>query len=126
MGRAIPAIITAVGAGVRAGVGTAAAGAGPDDEDPREEGSVDENATGGGVAGEDATGDGTADEDASSADTNCEDETFVDASEGLAGEDAARTGPGRCREVTVSARRCALLLASIVYVPPFLQSYGPQ
>lgn len=44
------------------------------------------------------------------ADTDSEDETFVDASEGLAGEGAARTGPDHCRE------------ASLVYVPSFLQS----
>ena len=73
MGGAIPAVVTAVGATFGAGVGAAAAGAGPDDEGTTEEG----NPTDGGA--DDGGGDGAA----------------VDPGES---EGAARTGRNRCPE----------------------------
>jgi hypothetical protein len=73
MGGAVPAVITAVGAGLSAGVGTLAAGMRRGGKGPKEGRSTDK----------DATGEDAADEDGTSVD---------------AGEGATRTGLNRCSE----------------------------
>jgi hypothetical protein len=77
MGGAIPVAITALGAGLGAGVGTAAAGTGSDGEDSKERDPTDEDA-GQDKAGEDGTP------------VNANGEGLVDA--------GIRTGRNRCPE----------------------------